>query len=375
MIRSRTATLLAGLAVTATALSGGAAGVLAQSPAASGGAAAVGVPAVPTGYTELDEALGADKPFNGKRVTIQTQWIGGEGADFDATVADFEAATGIDVVAGEHRLRSTRSCCVPASRARRRPTWRCWRSRPPSSNTATAARPLDVATFMDPAKLNAEFPVDIWPCYSDGAGHLCGIPFKVDVKSTIWYPSRPSRPPATRSHDVGRAQGAVRPRSSPTATAARGASASRTARRPAGSRPTGSRTSCSGPPASTPTTSGSAGDLKFDSPEVRAALDVARRGMVHRGYVYGGSEAITATDRLESWTRCSHRTTTGTASRPAAGCTARRPGIGPDFFPDKRASTDPAYQSKYMLGEDIGMFYFPPIDPAQGNRRLAPATR
>ena len=56
------------------------------------------MPAVPTGYTELDQALGADKPFNGKRVTIQTQWIGGEGADFDAAVADFEAATGIDVV-------------------------------------------------------------------------------------------------------------------------------------------------------------------------------------------------------------------------------------------------------------------------------------
>ena len=50
------------------------------------------LPAVPTGYAELDQALGADKPFNGKRVTIQTQWIGGEGANFDTTVAAFEEA-------------------------------------------------------------------------------------------------------------------------------------------------------------------------------------------------------------------------------------------------------------------------------------------
>ena len=66
--------------------------------AAPSAAPAGALPAVPTGYTELDTALGADKPYNGRRVTIQTQWIGGEGANFDAAVAPFEEATGIDVV-------------------------------------------------------------------------------------------------------------------------------------------------------------------------------------------------------------------------------------------------------------------------------------
>ena len=69
-----------------------------EAPASAAPPAGGALPAVPTGYTELDAALGADKPYNGKRVTIQTQWIGGEGANFDTTVAAFEAATGIDVV-------------------------------------------------------------------------------------------------------------------------------------------------------------------------------------------------------------------------------------------------------------------------------------
>ena len=41
---------------------------------------------------------GADgKPFNGKKVSIQTQWTGGEGEGFAAAIKDFQAATGIAV--------------------------------------------------------------------------------------------------------------------------------------------------------------------------------------------------------------------------------------------------------------------------------------
>jgi alpha-glucoside transport system substrate-binding protein len=35
---------------------------------------------------------------------------------------------------------------------------------------------------------------------------------------------------------------------------------------------------------------------------------------------------------------------------------------GPDFFPDQRTSGQP---SKYIIGEDVGIFAFPTIDPAQ----------
>ncbi len=73
----------------------------ASAPAASPAAVAPAVPAVPTGYTELDLALtkGADGklPMAGKKVDIQTQWIGGEGINFASTLADFTKATGIVV--------------------------------------------------------------------------------------------------------------------------------------------------------------------------------------------------------------------------------------------------------------------------------------
>ncbi len=63
-------------AASAPAASAPAASEPAASPSA---AAALNLPAVPTGYKELDQALGTDKPFNGKKVSVQTQWTGGEG--------------------------------------------------------------------------------------------------------------------------------------------------------------------------------------------------------------------------------------------------------------------------------------------------------
>src|SRR5205814_1229211 len=82
-----------------------AASAAASVPASASGAAsaaataapAAAVPKVPTGYTELDKALGADKPYKGKTVSIQTQWIGGEGTNFASAVADFATATGIKI--------------------------------------------------------------------------------------------------------------------------------------------------------------------------------------------------------------------------------------------------------------------------------------
>src|SRR5207244_1538241 len=73
----------------------------ASAPAASApapsAAAALNLPTVPTGYKELDQALGSDKPFNGKKVSIQTQWTGGEGEGFAAAIKDFASATGIAI--------------------------------------------------------------------------------------------------------------------------------------------------------------------------------------------------------------------------------------------------------------------------------------
>ena len=73
----------------AASASAGASASAAPSAAATAAPVAA-VPKVPTGYTELDQSLDAAKPFNGKTVSIQTQWIGGEGTNFAAALAAFE---------------------------------------------------------------------------------------------------------------------------------------------------------------------------------------------------------------------------------------------------------------------------------------------
>ena len=115
-------------------------------------------------------------------------------------------------------------------------------------------------------------------------------------------------------------------------------------------------------------------DLKFDSPEVRAALDVLAEK--------SGSRTAMSTVA----TRRSPRRTGSRSWDPmfapdnnwdgfTPGCWMHRQAtwLGPDFFPDVRAG---ATESMYKLGEDIGIFYFPldrlrPGHPWAGRRRHA----
>src|SRR5438093_10639484 len=171
---------------TAPAATGPAAtsGAGASGPAATQ-AAALNLPAVPTGYKELDQALGADKPFNTKKVSIQTQWTGGEATGFANAIADFSKATGItiqvDSIGSSHEtVLKTRieGGSPPDMAALAQPTG--------VLAYAAEGKVIDVATFMDSAKLKAEFPSTIG-LTSDG-DHIWSIPTKADVKSMIWYP-------------------------------------------------------------------------------------------------------------------------------------------------------------------------------------------
>ena len=54
-----------------------------------------GVPAAPTGYSELDRALAGE--FDGENVSVQVQWNSAELDNFEETVAAFQAATGIGI--------------------------------------------------------------------------------------------------------------------------------------------------------------------------------------------------------------------------------------------------------------------------------------
>ena len=323
------------------------------------------LPAVPTGYAELDQALGADKPFNGKRVTIQTQWIGGEGANFDTTVAAFEEATGIDVVqesiASQHEvvLRTRIDGGTPPDLAM---------LAQPSAVVAYGAanKVVEATTIVDPAKLSAEFESSL-PNITDAAGKIWGIPFKVDVKSTIWYPIKAFE---AAGYTVPTTWDEMKALSAKIVADGNGS-------------PwcigilDGAATGWIATDWLEDVMLRTAGidkynqwishDLKFDSPEVRAALDVLAEQWFTEGYVNGGYQAITATDRLEGWDPMFAPDNNWDGFKPGCWMHRQSTWIGPDFFPDKRANADPSYQSMYVLGEDIGMAYFPPIDSAQGS--------
>jgi len=320
---------------------------------------------VPTGYTELDQALGADKPMAGKKVSMQTQWILGEGENFAASIADFEEATGIDIavdqIASQHEvtLRTRIEGKTPPDLA--------VLAQPSAVVTyGDRGQTLDVSAFMDATRLGEEFPALI-PLLTGDGGEIWGIPYKVDVKSTIWYPIK-----AFESHGY-----AV-----PTTWEEMKALAAKIVADGNGS-PWCVAIS-DGPATGWIATDWvedvmlrTAGidaynqwithDLKFDSPEVRAALDVIAEQWFTEGYVYGGPEAITATDRLEAMDAMFPPDGNWEGFTPGCWMHRQATWFGPDFFPDKRAG---AAESQFVVGEDIGLMYFPPIDTAQGTPAL-----
>ena len=90
--------------------------------------------------------------MNGKKVNIQTQWIGQEGTDFAASIADFAKATGItiqvDSIGSSHEtvLKTRIDGGKPPDIAQlAQPT--------PILAYASQGKVIDLATFMDAKKL------------------------------------------------------------------------------------------------------------------------------------------------------------------------------------------------------------------------------
>jgi alpha-glucoside transport system substrate-binding protein len=324
------------------------------------------VPAVPTGHAELDQALGADQPFKGKKVTIQTQWILGEGANFDASVADFEAATGIEIVqesiASQHELvlRSRIEGHTPPDLAM---------LAQPSAVIEYGDRGLttNVASLIDASQFSAGFGTSL---VTGAGGEIWGIPFKVDVKSTIWYPIKAF---AAKGYAV------------PTTWAELQTLAAKIVSDGNGSPwcvaiKDGQATGWIATDWLEDVMLRTAGvekynqwithELPFDSPEVRAALAVIGEQWFTQGYVYGGYQSITATDRLAPMDPMFP--TDGNWEGFTPGCWMHRQAtwFGPDFFPGVRLNGQSGSEHPNVVGEDIGIMYFPSIDAAQGKPAL-----
>jgi alpha-glucoside transport system substrate-binding protein len=345
-------------AATTSPTSPGATTPAATGPAATTGAVATTAPAlnlptVPTGYTELDAALGADKPYNGKKVSIQTQWTGGEGEGFAAAIKDFATATGIaiqvDSIGSSHEtVLKTRieGGSPPDMAALAQPTG--------VLAYAAEGKVIDVATFMDSAKLKAEFPTTI-ALTSDGA-HIWSIPTKADVKSMIWYPVKAF---ATAGYAVPKTWDELVALSDKIVAA--------------GSHPF--CVSAGGPGTATGweltdwveevllktedpqvTNDWISHKIKFTDPKIKAAFDKVGSLLFKDKYVDGGGQAIVNADLKTVMDPMF----TGDTATP--GCWMQKIPLwfGPDFFPDKRTNGG---ESKYKIGDDgdIGIFPFPTI--------------
>jgi len=340
-----------------SAAASAAASASAAPSAAASAAPAAAVPKVPTGYTELDKALGADKPFNGKTVSIQTQWVGGEGTNFAASVADFAAATGIqiqiDSIGSSHEtvLKTRIDGGSPPDLAMlAQPT--------PVLSYAAAGKVIDVATFMDPKKLSTEHPATIG-LVTQGT-HIWGIPYKADVKSTIWYPikafaAKGYKVPTTWDELIALSDKIVADGSNPWCISA------------------------GGPGDATGwqitdwieevvlKTKGLAyyndwisHKVTFEDQGIKDAFAKVAKIFFTPNYVFGGNTAIVNTDQKVAMDPMFNND----LAAPKCWMQKIPTWYGPDFFPDQRVSLQP---SKYVVGTDVGIFPFPTIDPAQKN--------
>ncbi len=331
------------------------------------------LPTVPTGYAELDLALDG-VTYKGKTVSIQTQWIGGEGANFAAAIADFTKKTGItvqtDSVGSSHE--STLRLRIEGGQ----PPDLAVLAQPPAVLAyGLDGKLVDVATFMDVQKLSTEHAATI-ELISEG-DHIWGIPYKADVKSTVWYPIKPF---AAAGYAVPKTWDELITLSNKIVTDGKG------------------NPWCMGMEAGTATgwqftdwveevmlrtqtpekyNQWINHELPFNSPEVRAAFEKVAEIMFTPNFVFGGNTAIVQTPQTQPFDGAFPTGGSDTWDGFTPKCWMHKipTWYGPDFFPDVRANlpNNPAYKTIYEIGTDIGIFYLPPINPDQGAAALGSA--
>jgi alpha-glucoside transport system substrate-binding protein len=337
------------------AATGPAATTAASGPAATAAAVTPAVPKVPTGYTELDQALGADLPFKGKTVNMQTQWVGGEGTNFAAAMADFTKATGI-IFKNEGISTSHEAILLTRIKGGAPPDMAVL-----AQPTAVVAygddgKLIDMASFMPAQKLNDEHSITIGPVTK--GGHIWGLPYKADVKSTVWYPikafaAKGYAVPTTWEELIALSDKIVTDGSHPWCASAGGPGAA-----------TGWQITDWVEEVVLKTqgldyyNKWITHEVKFTDPGIKAAFDKVGKILFTDKYVDGGGTAIVNKDQKTPMDPMFE----GDLQTPACWMQKIPTWYGPDFFPDQRASGQP---SKYKIGEDVGIFAFPTIDPAQ----------
>jgi alpha-glucoside transport system substrate-binding protein len=224
---------------------------------------------------------------------------------------------------------------------------------------AADGKVIDVATFMDANKLSTEHPATIG-LVTQGA-QIWGIPYKADVKSTVWYPIKAFEAkgyavPTTWDELITLSDKIVADGSSPWCVSAGGP---------------GDATGWQITDWIEEVVLKTKGldyynkwishEVTFEDPGIKDAFDkYVGKIFFTPNYVFGGNTAIVATDMKTVMDPMF----TDDLANPKCWMQKIPTWYGPDFFPDQRVSGQP---SKYVLGTDVGIFAFPTIDPAQKN--------
>ena len=320
------------------------------------------MPTVPTGYTELDTGIDQGRrrqvPFNGKTVSIQTQWIGGEGTNFAAAVADFATATGIKIQIDS--IGSSHETVLKTRIEGGKPPDLAMLAQPtPILAYAAAGKVIDVAHVHGCQRSSATSirPPSAW---SPRARNIWGIPYKADVKSTIWYPIKAFEAkgytvPTTWDELIALSDKIVADGSNPWCVSAGGPGTA-----------TGWQITDWVEEVVLKTkgldyyNDWISHKVTFQDPGIKDAFDKVGKIFFTPKYVFGGNTAIVATDQKTPMDPMF----TDDLANPKCWMQKIPTWYGPDFFPDQRASGQP---SKYVIGTDVGIFPFPTIDPAQNN--------
>ena len=255
-----------------------------------------------------------------------------------------------------------RPCCAPASRAGHHLTWPCCRSRAGIQQYGQEGASIDLATFMDVDALAGDHAN--FGSYQAGDS-LWGLPYKLDIKGIVWYPipafeAAGYEIPQTWDELIAIADDIVAKGGAPFCVGIGSGTA------------TGWQTTDLVEAAMLRTAGIEAYDkwvsheLPFNSPEVKAAFDLAAQIYFTPGYVLGGNTAITALDQTTPMDPMFQGpdgqvgTEDDDLTNPGCWMHIIPFWYGPDFFPDQRAT--PGSVSKFIEGEDVGIFPLPPVD-------------
>ena len=194
--------------------------------------------------------------------------------------------------------------------------------------------------------------------WSPRASNVWGIPYKADVKSTIWYPIKAFEAkgytvPKTWDELIALSDKIVADGSNPWCVSAGGPGDA-----------TGWQLTDWVEEVVLKTKGADyyndwiSHKVPFSDPGIKDAFDKVGKIFFTPNYVFGTNTAIVPQDQKTVMDPMF----TDDLANPKCWMQKIPTWYGPDFFPDQRASGQP---SKYVIGTDVGIMPFPTIDPAQ----------